>query len=77
MADPTTISVFCPDCLRPFEAKTLDDRCRTCDVTLKPLFDETGALTRDYLLCQGYCCDSGCANCPYPKNDAKKSPGAE
>ncbi|MCP4889018.1 MAG: hypothetical protein GY904_20705 [Planctomycetaceae bacterium] len=25
-------------------------------------------LSREFLLARGSCCDSGCANCPYPKN---------
>jgi Family of unknown function (DUF5522) len=28
-------------------------------------FDETGALTRDFLLRRGHCCQEGCRNCPY------------
>jgi uncharacterized protein (TIGR00290 family) len=28
-------------------------------------FDEYGALTREYLLKRGFCCGSGCRNCPY------------
>ena len=30
-----------------------------------PIFDENGALSRQYLLDRGYCCDNGCRNCPY------------
>lgn len=29
------------------------------------IFDESGALSRDYLLRRGYCCENGCRNCPY------------
>lgn len=29
------------------------------------IFDAGGALTRDYLLDRGYCCENGCRNCPY------------
>lgn len=32
-----------------------------------PLFDESGAMSRAYLAARGFCCDSGCRNCPYPK----------
>ena len=28
-------------------------------------FDEHGALTRDFLLRRGHCCQEGCRNCPY------------
>jgi len=28
-------------------------------------FDEHGALTRDFLLRRGNCCQEGCRNCPY------------
>src|ERR1700681_2206682 len=28
-------------------------------------FDEHGALTRDFLLRRGQCCQEGCHNCPY------------
>jgi iron complex transport system substrate-binding protein len=30
-----------------------------------PLFDEDGALSREFLLHRGYCCENGCRNCPY------------
>ncbi|MBI3910082.1 MAG: ABC transporter substrate-binding protein [Armatimonadetes bacterium] len=30
-----------------------------------PLFDEQGALSREYLLHRGYCCENSCCNCPY------------
>jgi iron complex transport system substrate-binding protein len=30
-----------------------------------PLFDADGAISREYLLYRGYCCHSGCRNCPY------------
>jgi hypothetical protein len=29
------------------------------------LFDPEGALTREYLLWRGTCCQNGCRNCPY------------
>jgi len=29
------------------------------------IFDAAGALTREYLLDRGYCCENGCRNCPY------------
>jgi hypothetical protein len=30
-----------------------------------PLFDSSGALSREYLLHRGHCCKNGCKNCPY------------
>lgn len=30
-----------------------------------PLFDADGALSREFLLHRGYCCENGCRNCPY------------
>ncbi len=30
-----------------------------------PHFDGQGALTREFLLARGHCCESGCRNCPY------------
>lgn len=30
-----------------------------------PLFDKDGALSREFLLHRGYCCQNGCRNCPY------------
>ena len=27
--------------------------------------------TASFLLKRGYCCDSGCRHCPYPKDDDK------
>jgi hypothetical protein len=30
-----------------------------------PLFDAEGALSREFLLHRGYCCENGCRNCPY------------
>jgi diphthamide synthase (EF-2-diphthine--ammonia ligase) len=33
------------------------------------IFDADGALTREYLLSRGYCCENGCRNCPYGFRD--------
>ena len=33
--------------------------------TEESIFDEDGALTREFLLQRGYCCGQGCRNCPY------------
>jgi uncharacterized protein (TIGR00290 family) len=30
-----------------------------------PIFDADGALSREFLLARGYCCENGCRNCPY------------
>ena len=30
-----------------------------------PLFDADGALSCEFLLHRGYCCENGCRNCPY------------
>jgi hypothetical protein len=39
-----------------------------------PLFDASGALSREYLSHRGHCCKNGCKNCPYgfKKNADKK-----
>lgn len=29
------------------------------------IFDQDGALSRQFLLSRGYCCGNGCRNCPY------------
>ncbi|MEM1069005.1 MAG: DUF5522 domain-containing protein [Planctomycetota bacterium] len=31
-------------------------------------------LSREFLLSRGYCCNSGCKNCPYPKETEKSEP---
>lgn len=40
-----------------------------------PLFDADGALSREYLLRRGYCCQHGCKNCPY--GFGKSAPNAD
>ncbi|MGH7937210.1 MAG: DUF5522 domain-containing protein [Bryobacteraceae bacterium] len=38
-------------------------------------FDADGALTREFLLRRGSCCENGCRNCPYGfvlPNESKK-----
>ncbi|MEQ8762753.1 MAG: helical backbone metal receptor [Planctomycetota bacterium] len=37
----------------------------TGDSSSAPIFDADGALTREFLLARGHCCESGCRNCPY------------
>lgn len=32
-------------------------------------FDADGALSREFLLEQGYCCGNGCRNCPYEDDE--------
>lgn len=32
------------------------------------IFDKDGALSKEFLLSRGSCCDTGCKNCPY-KNE--------
>jgi hypothetical protein len=39
-----------------------------------PIFDEDGALSREFLLARGFCCGNGCRNCPY---DHVNVPGSE
>jgi len=37
-------------------------------------FDEDGALSRDFLLRRGRCCQEGCRNCPYGFVAGNESP---
>ncbi|MEO6971200.1 MAG: DUF5522 domain-containing protein [Chthoniobacterales bacterium] len=37
-------------------------------------FDQDGALSRDFLLRRGRCCEEGCRNCPYGFGAANKRP---
>lgn len=39
-----------------------------------PTFDENGALSREFLLSRGYCCENGCRNCPYGYRQGEPSP---
>jgi hypothetical protein len=34
-------------------------------VPLRPVVDAHGALTREYLLAKGKCCENVCRNCPW------------
>lgn len=36
------------------------------------IFDEDGALTREFLLSRGICCESNCKNCPYKDSPIQK-----
>src|SRR5947207_1162299 len=62
MADPPR---FCPTCSTT-EHSPQDALCHSCGSALARLFDDQGALSREFLLARGTCCDSGCRNCPYP-----------
>src|SRR5580765_4619267 len=55
---------FCPTCLTT-EHSPHEARCHSCGWMLGRLFDAEGALSREFLLARGTCCDSGCRNCPY------------
>ncbi len=39
-----------------------------------PVFDADGALTREYLLARGRCCENGCRNCPWGFAAVRQSP---
>lgn len=43
------------------------------------LIDPQGrfVFTREYLLRRGFCCDSGCRNCPYGRDLAQEGKGLE
>jgi len=55
---------FCPRCLamRPGDAQSI---CEKCGLPMLPLNDADGALSHAYLHARGFCCDSGCRNCPW------------
>lgn|GEM_PF-6318288 len=59
-------SQFCTKCLRMTPSAT-DTSCEACHAPLAKLLDASGALSRDYLLARGTCCQNKCRNCPYPK----------
>lgn len=44
-----------------------DTSCEVCHAPLAKLLDPTGALSREFLLARGTCCQNKCRNCPYPK----------
>lgn len=37
------------------------------------IFDEDGALSRDFLLRRGFCCENGCKNCPYGFHETRRA----
>jgi hypothetical protein len=41
------------------------------------MFDADGALSRDFLLERGFCCNLGCKNCPYEADDPAVHPAEE
>ncbi len=45
------------------------------EIAKRDIFDRDGALSREFLLRRGYCCDLGCKNCPY-RADADGGTGA-
>jgi hypothetical protein len=54
---------YCPSCRKSETSST----CSQCGAKTIVLFDADGALSREFLLARGTCCDSGCKNCPYRK----------
>lgn len=46
-------SCLCPDCLAKKPKEEIS------------IFDEDGALSREFLLSRGECCGNKCRNCPY------------
>jgi hypothetical protein len=67
---------FCPRCLLTLETSA-QARCGACDEALLPLFDDSGALSKAFLTARGNCCDSGCRNCPYPRQKTCEKCGRE
>ena len=64
-------SRFCPECRRTYDAVTdVSATCTACGAALKPLLDDHGALSAEFLSSRGACCDTGCRNCPYPADAA-------
>ncbi|MGA3067566.1 MAG: cysteine-rich CWC family protein [Tepidisphaeraceae bacterium] len=55
---------FCRKCLVVRQTAT-PEVCERCDSELLLFLDESGAISRDYLVARGTCCDFGCRNCPY------------
>jgi uncharacterized protein DUF5522 len=58
--------LFCQKCLEVTSASISSATCRVCGAPLAPLFDNGGALSREFLEARGSCCGTGCKNCPYP-----------
>lgn len=56
---------FCIACLTA-EEDSARSTCGACGGTLRPFFDEQGAISGEFLKARGKCCGSGCRNCPYP-----------
>ncbi|MEZ0327890.1 MAG: cysteine-rich CWC family protein [Fimbriimonas sp.] len=40
-------------------------RCLESEAEEPSIFDDAGALTREFLLARGKCCGNKCRNCPY------------
>ncbi|HEY2586239.1 MAG TPA: cysteine-rich CWC family protein [Tepidisphaeraceae bacterium] len=56
---------FCPQCISTEHAAGRL-HCRACGAALRPLLDDAGALSGEFLVARNSCCGSGCRNCPYP-----------
>ena len=63
---PLRLLRFCRRCLTTRQT-AMREACEACGGDLLPLLDANGALSRDFLLARGSCCDTGCRNCPYRK----------
>jgi Cysteine-rich CWC/Family of unknown function (DUF5522) len=59
---------FCRGCLAVRQTATREV-CGGCGGELLPLLDGNGAISREFLVARGSCCDSGCRNCPYEKGE--------
>ena len=64
---PLRILRFCRNCLSVRQTLSREV-CDRCGEQLLPFLDQSGAISRAFLLARGSCCDSGCRNCPYPKH---------
>lgn len=56
---------FCESCLHVYDAAQPEGQCPACHLTLQPVVDAYGALTREYLLARKKCCENLCRNCPW------------
>jgi hypothetical protein len=66
---PLRILRFCRKCLATRQSLTRE-ACGGCASELLPLLDENGAISREFLVARGSCCDNGCRNCPYEKTQS-------
>lgn len=63
---------FCPRCV-VVEHPAGRAACGACGTRLLPLMDEHGALSGAFLVARGFCCGSGCRNCPYSAEEGASS----